>query len=443
MILFISNSGESLPIAWRLKKEGVDCQVYIHSPDCRRDYDGILEKVPIAELRKKAFKADMVIFDITRPNRKEKQDIAVLKMFGVKTGNDYVFGPVADKLKKHVKVIGSSTFTEEIEMDRKKGSDLAKKIGLQIPEAHEFKNIEEGKAFLKGKHDLWVLKPFGNQALDLTYVEKYSGELLAKMEGELPSRLESDKFEFILQKVIDGVEIDIEGWFDGKDFVHFNHTLERKRLMNGDLGPAIGSQNNTVWIKRKGNFLLDEMKKMTPFLKEANYIGPIDFNCIVSEEDHKPYFLEFTPRFGYDALFCLLSLVRGPLKNFFLKDFKVDFQNGYVSSSRITIPPYPYLGKDLLEDFAKDVPIEGKIDDFPYFWMEDVYKNGNGLACAGSDGVLGVVTGRGESLGESIGNVYRNIDRLKIGSYMQFRTDVGKKARRSIETLNEWGIEVN
>lgn len=443
MILFISNSGESLPIAYRLKKEGLDCQVYIHSPDCRRDYDGILEKVSIGELRKKAFKAEMVIFDITRPNRKEKQDIAVLKMFGVKTGSDYVFGPIADKLKKHVKVMGASTFTEEIEMDRKKGSDLAKKIGLSIPEAHEFKNLEEGKAFLKGKHDLWVLKPFGNQAIDLTYVEKYPGEVFAKMQGELPSRLDSDKFEYILQKVIDGVEIDTEGWFDGKDFVHFNHTVEEKRLMNNNLGPAIGSQNNTVWVKKQSDFLLNEIKKIVPFLKEANYIGPVDFNCIVSEEDHKPCFLEFTPRFGYDALFCLLSLVKGPLKNFFLKDFKVDFQNGYASSSRISIPPYPYLGKELLEDFAKDVPIEGKIDDFPYFWMEDVYGNGRDLACAGSDGVLGVITGRGESLGEAWGRVYQNIKRLKIGSYMQYRTDGPRKAERVLQALSEWGIQVN
>lgn len=443
MILFISNSGESLSIVHRLRKEGLPCEIYIHDPASRHNYDGILDKVPIGELRKKAYRADTVIFDSSRPNRKERQDIALLKMFGVKTGSENIFGPVADKLKKHVKVIGGSALTEEIEMDRKKGSDLAKKMGLSVPEIHEFKSLKEGEDFLKGKNDFWVLKPFANQAIDLTYVEKYPGELLAKMKNELPLRIESEKFEYVLQKVIDGVEIDIEGWFDGKDFVHFNHTVEEKRLMNGNLGPAIGSQNNTVWIKRESNFLLDEIKKMIPFLKEANYIGSIDFNCIVSEENHKPFFLEWTPRFGWDALFCLLSLVRGSLKDFFMKDFKVEFQNGYVSSSRISIPPYPYSGKDLLEEFAKDVPIEGRIDNFPYFWMEDVYKNGNGLACAGSDGVLGVVTGKGESLGESIGNTYRNIDRLKVASYLQFRTDLGKAARKRLETLSKWNIGVN
>ena len=443
MILFVSDSGESLSIVYRLRKEGVDAQIYIHNPNSRKNYDGILEKVPIGELRKKAFQADLIIFDITRPNRKEKHDIAVLKMFGIKTSNNCVFGPVADKLKKYVKVIGASAFTEEIEMDRKKGSDIAKKIGLETPEVHEFKNLKDGKAFLKGRHDLWVLKPFANQALDLTYVEKYPGELLAKMDGELPQRLNEDKVEYMLQKVIDGVELDIEGWFDGKDFVHFNHTIEEKRLMNGNLGPAIGSANNTVWIKKKSNFLLDEIKKMAPFLKQANYIGPIDFNCIVSEKDHKPYFLEYTPRCGFDALYCLLSLINGSLKDFFTKDFKADFQEGYVSSVRLTIPPYPYASKELLEDFAKNVPIEGKIDNFPFFWMEDIFQNGNGLACAGSDGVLGVVTGRGQSLGEAWGKVYQNVKRLRVGGYMQYRSDGIRTAEKRLTMLKDWGVEVN
>lgn len=442
MIFFISNSGEALPIVYRLRKEGVHAEIYIHVPDCRHNYDGILPKVSIADLRKTAFKADLIIFDSSRPNRKEKQDIALLKMFGCKTNSDNVFGPVADKLKKYIKVIGASAFTEAIEMDRKLGTDIAKKIGLEIPETHEFKSFAEGKAFLRGNRHLWVMKPFANQALDLTYVEKFPGELLAKMDGELSQRLNEDKIEYILQRVIEGVEIDIEGWFDGREFVHFNHTIEEKRLMNNNLGPAIGSQNNTVWIKRKSDFLKDNLLKMAPMLKEANYIGPVDFNCIISEEDHKPYFLEFTPRFGYDALYCLLSLIDGSLKDFFLKDFRVKFYDGFVSSQRLTIPPFPYTSKELLQSFAKDVPVLGKMDHYPFFWMEDVYKNA-GLACAGSDGVLGVVTGRGHTLGESVAAVYRNLDKIKVGSYLQFRTDLGKAAKRRLETLREWDLEVD
>ena len=40
MLLWISNSGECLPIAWRLKREGAEVAVYMHNPKHRRNYGG-------------------------------------------------------------------------------------------------------------------------------------------------------------------------------------------------------------------------------------------------------------------------------------------------------------------------------------------------------------------------------------------------------------------
>ena len=43
------------------------------------------------------------------------------------------------------------------------------------------------------------------------------------------------------------------------------------------------------------------LEPLVPFLKKGGFIGQIDVNTIVSEEDGSPYALEFTPRPGYDA----------------------------------------------------------------------------------------------------------------------------------------------
>ena len=150
--------------------------------------------------------------------------------------------------------------------------------------------------------------------------------------------------------------------------------------------------------------------------------------------------MEFSPRFGYDAIYCLLTLIKGSLTEFFLNGFQTEFYDGFASSQRITIPPFPYADKELLNAMAKDILIKNKLEDF---WMEDVYMDDKGnIRCAGSDGIIGVVAERGNSLGGSVGNVYRKIDKLKIGSYIQYRTDLGKSQNKRMKQLQEWGFKI-
>jgi phosphoribosylamine-glycine ligase len=432
-IVFMSNSGESLPIVWRLRREGINAGIYLHNPQYRRNYDGLLAKIPFRDLKKQLNSAQVIVFDITRPNEKTKQDVALLKLFGIKASAPSVFGPVADKLKKDHTVIGASAFTEQLELDRRKGAELAKEIGFALPEAHEFNTLKEAAKFLKGRKDLWVFKPHNNEDIDLTYVEKFAGELITKLLDEYLVRI-GDDCEHMLQRKIEGTEVSSEVWIGKQGPVHFNHTVETKRLMDADLGPAIGSQSNTVWIERdKKGLLVSLLTKMASRLHKEGYIGPCDANCIISEG--KPYFLEWSPRFGYDALYCLLSLVKGKLSDFFLKDFDVEFHTGYAASQRISIPPYPYSDRVQRKNYAEGVSILSSLKHMPFFWAEDVRMNADKLQCAGADGILGVVTGRGASLGAAWGSVYRSIRKLKVCSYLQYRTDGFKQAEKRTRGL--------
>lgn len=432
-VIFISNSGESLPIVWRLRREGVDAGIYIHDPQYKKNYDGLLPKLSIKALKKELKKTELVIFDITKSNERTKQDIVFLKTFGLKSSLPSVFGQVADKLRKDHKVIGASRITEELELDRRKGIDFAKKMGFAIGEYHEFKSLKDGARFLKGRNDLWVFKPENNQALDLTYVEKFPGEIITKILDEWTLRI-SDKCDYLLQKKIEGAEVSSEVWIGEQGPKHFNHTIESKRLMAGNLGPAIGSQSNTVWIGKDSGVLIDPLIKMAAYLKSKGYIGPCDANCIV--KGSVPYFLEWSPRFGYDALYCLFALLKGSLSDFFLKDFKADFHPGYACSQRISIPPFPYASSSLRNDFAKDVSIMNSLERTPFSWWQDVYSDAGKLKCAGADGIISVVTAKDENLESAWGKVYSGIDKLKIGSYLQYRTDGFKdhsKRRKEIK----------
>lgn len=431
-VIFMSNSGESLPIVWRLRREGVDAGMYMHHPQYRQNYDGILPLISVKDLKKALRKTDLVIFDITRPNERTKYDVILLKTFGLKSTLSSVFGPVADKLKKDHKVIGASVITEELELDRHKGIELAEKMGFAIPEYHEFGTLKDGMKFLKGRSDLWVFKPENNQDLDLTYVEKFPGEILTKIQDEWLIRI-GGKCDYILQKKIDGVEVSSEVWISERGPEHFNHTLESKRFMTGNLGPAIGSQSNTVWIGKNSGLLIDPLKKMAAYLRKEGYIGPCDANCIV--KGSTPYFLEWSPRFGYDAIYCLLTLLKGSLSDFFLKDFKADFHSGYAASQRVSIPPYPYALPSLRQNFAKDVSIMNSLERTPFMWWQDIYSDAGKLKVAGADGILGVASARDENLEAAWGKVHSAIDKLKVCSYLQYRTDGFKEHSKRVEKL--------
>lgn len=438
--LFFSCYGESLPIAWRLMQEGAECKVYLHQPTHKGNYQGLVPKVNLDGLKAAVKWADLVIFDITRANNKTKQDLALLKLFGLPLKSKGVFGPVADKLKKHTQVIGAAAWCEEMELDRAAGAELARNLGLHLPPSQEFTSLKAGAKFLEAHQDrLWVFKPHGNLDLDLTYVEKYSGELLGKMKNGFSGRL-GDSVHFLLQEKIEGTLVSTEAWWSGAEFVHFNHTVEDKEFLTDGLGPNVGSMLNAVWLKQNPDgFLVKELRGLAPYLKSAGYVGPWDINCIV--RDGVPYYLEHTPRLGYDAFYCLLTLWQDSLTTFFTQGFKGSFFPGLAVGIRISIPPYPYASPALLKTYARDVPIAHTLQGTPDVWWEDVYLGTGGLKCAGSDGILGVVTARGKTLGEAVNRVYRTVKKLRIGANLQYRTDLSKAEQR-IRQLQRQGLDI-
>ena len=63
MILFISKFGASLPIVYRMRREGAETEIYIHNDLYQNNYNGIFDKVRISDLKKMIDKADKIVFD--------------------------------------------------------------------------------------------------------------------------------------------------------------------------------------------------------------------------------------------------------------------------------------------------------------------------------------------------------------------------------------------
>jgi len=450
-LLFISQKAGAIPVAWELRKEGVPVDFYIYDPVYRKTYSGLMPRVGDDGLLEAVKRASHVAIDIVLPNDKSPRAFDFLDKFGISHNVPGLFGTLGDKLRKppwNKEVIGGGALPEKVELDREEGIKLARLCGFDIPEYHEFTSLKAGAKFLhgSGKDKLWVFKPHGNADLDLTKVEDFKGELLDLLTTTYPARL-GDSVKFILQEKIVGEEVSSEIWVVDGVVMHPNRTLEDKKLGDGDTGPAVGSASNSVFLCKDASGIVHNLIVKIPWLK--GYTGPVDANSIITKGG-RVWFLEWTFRFGYSALFLFLSLIKkGKLSTFFLNKFKAEPERSFVASQVLTLHPFPHV-RDKLALYApmiKDNLINSPIDTKGAWWV-DVYKDSKGkLRCAGADGYLGVILDRGATAEEAIKACHKRVAEIKmagISGDLQHRTehDHLKSHLGRLEKFKSWGIDL-
>ena len=411
MFKLVSKDGDFLPLLKRIEDEGYPVKAYLDGSN--KMYDNMIDKVDNPLELDIAFD-DVVIFD----------------MVGA--------GEAAEVLKeKNYTVIGGGKLNDEIELDRSEGFKLMVEGGIKIPPGASFDSFEEAAAFVQKTGKRYVFKPDGNKNTSLTYVSHSAEELLAMFPYLKEECGEGATFE--LQEFVEGVEMSTEAWFNGKNFLMpINSTFEEKPLMNEGLGPATGCAGNVVWCwdkERSEKIYHLIFEPLEDKLREANYLGPLDLNAIWTEEG--PFGLEWTSRFGYDAIQSFSRLITEDLGSFF-RDLpnltKLPVSEGFSVAVRVSIPPYPSDGK------PGELPLTGlspKHKDNIYlsdvYWDEElkVYR------CAGSDGYVLSVCADSPNLNRAIDRIYQIADSIHIPG-KQYRTDIGKRADRDREHVNRW-----
>ena len=451
-VLLLSVKGETLPVLRALHREGVKAEIYLHDPAYASSYKNILPRVGLDGLIAAIKHAEVVVIDTIAKNKKEPRDLALLDKFGISHNVPDLYGRLGDILKKppwSKLVIGGGEEVAQYELDRAKGVELAEKSGFSIPPYQEFKSLRVAARFLGSKEgkarEKWYFKASGNEALDLTF-DGTPEQLIDYITTKVTKRLGTDKVNCILQEAIEGevVELSREGWLDpdGK-LVNANSTLEDKKLHSRKSGPRVGCAVSTVWRDKDFDGVIHKQIQVAAKTLKG-YVGSLDANCIITP-DLKPWFLEWTLRFGYSALYLLLTFIKkGKLGNFFLDPFKTSWQDGFVASQVLSLYPFPPTAnnrKDFVEMIQGNL-IDGKIDEPGMWWLDVMEDAEDNFRVAGNDGLIGVCTAHDATIEGAIKGAYKKVDGIKITGNKQFWPYLEhlNSHKERYDRLKKWGV---
>lgn len=427
----ISKDGDGVGFAIRLQDESNEVRVFIDSEPATAIGDNLVPKMGSIH--------DMLL------DAEPENDTFIFD-----TSGD---GLVADHIRSlGFSVVGACSIADRLERDREFGLKVMSTCGdserssIRIPKSVNFTSFSEAIEYVSENPDeKLVYKPsnlLGDKSPShVTYNIKDMLQLLENVERDV----DMAEPEFVLQEFHKGIAVSSELWFDGSKILPLsNHTLERKELMNDNIGPSGGCTGNVVWAC-EGCPLCEEVQKLIPFLKENNYHGPLDLNCIAAEDGI--YGLEFTPRFGYDGTPTLLwELIDGDLGHFFYdfarSRYGVDSPKAryerFAGGLRITIPPWPS------EKFTAEsgVPIFGlsseDIKNSTYLYN---VKRGEitELETAGVWGILMLLTSSGKDVSSAFEKPMKMAEAVHV-SNKQYRTDLIGQFEKDLKELNKMGV---
>ena len=251
-----------------------------------------------------------------------------------------------------------------------------------------------------------------------------------------------NKAVLVMSDVVSGdVEpnVDISCWFNGMDFVMPTLvSINEDRFLEGSLGQKVDSMGCVLYAPAgTPRVFKDILLKLKPLLRKVNYCGLMTVECLLEKDTYMV--AKLVPYFKYDLLYAFFEGVQEELGRALhsiatgeKKEFK--FPSVYTIAVKISIPPFPYTHTKsnvcTLNGFCPE--------NERHTWLQNAEKDATGcVVSTAGRGVIASVTARGCSVQECRRRVYRTIKNLSIED-MQYRRDIGTKAKAAFDKLREW-----
>jgi hypothetical protein len=364
-------------------------------------------------------------------------------------------GEKADDARRWgLRVIGGGKFMDRLEKDRSFGFQVAEEAGCVLPPYEDFGSFDEARKAAKAIPDdvsvYWKSDRFLES--DATHKADGGSDLVEYLDGVI--RKFGSHGKCMIQEKIEGVALSTARWWNGRAWVGpYEGTIEHKPAFNDDIGPATGCAFNAVWFYSDPEPLIAEKlgwdNLTNTFLKAEAPAGLYDINAIVGD-DGEAYFLEWTPRFGYDSEPTSTRLMYSLLEWLWwlaTAQGEWQFSPELAYSVRLGVPPYPWeAGKRAHKHGSFGTPVRG--DDNSDLWSGNFIgyqlgRNDAGLYVASPEGLVGLAYAQGRSLADIHEEAVETAQALRKTAGLTFRTDGGKLVAEDAERIIKAGFPVH
>lgn len=433
-ILFISRDFSGSSLCLRLHREGNEVRAFVADPLYGQILDELVKKIDVLD-----------------------DGIAWVGRDGLIVVDDVGFGELQDRLRTDgYAVVGGSAGGDLLENDRLLCQRVLAEHGVKTVPIHYFDKRRDAISFVRHNPGRWVLKQNGRVDKTFCYVGRlHDGSDVLDMLKYYGRKIPHDDSHFILQQQIQGVELAVGRYFNGRDWIGpMNLNVEHKKFFTGDLGPKTTEMGTLVWYEPdENNRLFQEvLAPLVPYLRQINFRGSFDINCIVNE--HGAFPLEATSRFGYPTVQLQMEFHRSPWSEFLSAvargvAYDLEWREGYGIVVLIALPPFPFyqcverkrpLPRGLKVHFFEE-PDE---EELRHYHFEEVAgeRNAKGresyYTCSDT-GFIMHVSGIGATVEEARAEVYRRIGNIVIPK-MFYRNDIGVRfMERDRALLARWG----
>ena len=335
-------------------------------------------------------------------------------------------GATQDALRRDgYRVIGGSVLGDRLEYDRGFGQATLADAGLNVAPAHRFDDARAAAAWLRANPGRVVLKHFNNARA--TFVGDHAAgiDVLFQLGRAPPGPV-------LLMPVIDGIEVGIGAYFDGRRFLEpACIDFEHKRFFPGEIGEMTGEMGTLVAYRGAGPLMRATLGRLAPVFAAARHVGYVNLNMMVNADGLWP--LEFTCRFGNPGYAILAPLQQDGWGELFQRmlhgghpgfDTAPDWCTGIV----LTVPPFPEERPNA--DPAQDPPVlfHTPPDDPRHFHYSDMRLDAGQLRAGRGTGYAMVVTGLGATIAASQAAALARARSVCIPD-LRYRADIGERVR--------------
>ncbi len=358
-------------------------------------------------------------------------------------------GRYAEELRAHgVPTLCSGKFAERIERERDFSMEMMKLNGTDVPEYQMFHTISETiqhvwhnrhkGLVLNGKvHEKLYFKSNAFMGCDATRSCDTPEDLIRFLRNLRKNS--ADKRVNMLQEMVDGPAISTGRWWNGKAWVGpYLGTIEKKKTFADDIGPSTGCSLNAVWFYPEAEPAIAKALKWeklaSTFLKYEAPPGWYDINAIL--KDGRAWFLEWTPRFGWDSEATSLPLLYENLADWFkyiatgVAVGRLGLSNQIAYAVRLGVPPYPWEHAERdAKGTAVGVAVWGKplqkLSGETGFIAFELKKSGfaKEYEVAAPSGIVGLACATGPKMSELHKKVMETIKEIKTSSALVYRSD--------------------